>query len=162
MSEMISGFELAKRNGEKAIAMIVNGKEVDLSSLVDATAQVEFITKNSPKAIEIIRHTTAHIMAQAIKTLWPSTQLAIGPVIENGFYYDISCDHQLVPEDFEKIEQKMREIIKTNYKITREDISSAQALELFKNDKFPILLWGYSYLSYLYLVLFVYFSLLRK
>lgn len=138
MSEMISGFELAKRNGEKAIAMIVNGKEVDLSSLVDATAQVEFITKNSPKAIEIIRHTTAHIMAQAIKTLWPSTQLAIGPVIENGFYYDISCDHQLVPEDFEKIEQKMREIIKTNYKITREDISSAQALELFKNDKFKI------------------------
>lgn len=135
----ISGFELAKRNNEKkAIAMIVNGQIVDLSTMIPETTTAEFITKQHPNALEIFRHTTAHIMAQAIKEIWPSTQLAIGPVIENGFYYDISCDHQLTPEDFAKIEKKMKEIIKANYKITREVLTKDEALKLFANDKFKV------------------------
>lgn len=135
----ISGFELAKRSGEKkAVAMIVDGQIVDLSTMVPETTIAEFITKQHPKALEIFRHTTAHIMAQAIKEIWPSTQLAIGPVIENGFYYDISCDHQLTPEDFAKIEKKMKEIIKANYKITREVLTKDEALKLFANDKFKV------------------------
>ncbi len=135
----ISGFELAKRNNEKkAVAMIVDDQIVDLSTMVPETKTAEFVTKQHPKALEIFRHTTAHIMAQAIKEIWPSTQLAIGPVIENGFYYDISCDHQLTPEDFAKIEKRMKEIIKTNYKITREVLTKDEALKLFANDKFKV------------------------
>lgn len=135
----ISGFELAKRNNEKkAVAMIVDGQIVDLSTMVPETTTAEFVTKQHPEALEIFRHTTAHIMAQAIKEIWPSTQLAIGPVIENGFYYDISCDHQLTPEDFAKIEKKMKEIIKANYKITREILTKDEALKLFANDKFKV------------------------
>ncbi len=135
----ISGFELAKRNNEKkAVAMIVDGQIVDLSTMIPETTTAEFVTKQHPKALEIFRHTTAHIMAQAIKEIWPSTQLAIGPVIENGFYYDISCDHQLTPDDFAKIEKKMKEIIKANYKITREVLTKDDALKLFANDKFKM------------------------
>lgn len=135
----ISGFELAKRNNEKkAVAMIVDGQIVDLSTMIPETTTAEFVTKQHPKALEIFRHTTAHIMAQAIKEIWPSTQLAIGPVIENGFYYDISCDHQLTPDDFAKIEKRMKEIIKENYKITREVLTKDDALKLFANDKFKV------------------------
>lgn len=135
----ISGFELAKRNDEKkAVAMIIDDQIVDLSTMVPETTTAEFVTKQHPKALEIFRHTTAHIMAQAIKEIWPSTQLAIGPVIENGFYYDISCDHQLTPDDFAKIERKMKEIIKANYKITREVLTKDEALKLFANDKFKV------------------------
>jgi threonyl-tRNA synthetase len=135
----ISGFELAKRNNEKkAVAMIVDDQILDLSTMVPETTTAEFVTKQHPKALEIFRHTTAHIMAQAIKEIWPSTQLAIGPVIENGFYYDISCDHQLTPDDFAKIEKKMKEIIKANYKITREVLTKDEALKLFANDKFKV------------------------
>ncbi len=135
----ISGFELARRNNEKkAVAMIIDEQIVDLSTMVPETTIAEFITKQHPKALEIFRHTTAHIMAQAIKEIWPSTQLAIGPVIENGFYYDIACDHQLTPDDFGKIEKKMKEIVKENYKITREVLTKDEALKLFANDKFKI------------------------
>ena len=137
MSDMFSGFALAKEKGEKqAVAMIVDGKEVDLATNVVSDANVEFITKKDPKALEIFRHTTAHIMAQAIKELWPSAQLAIGPVIENGFYYDVACEHQFAPDDFEKIEKKMKEIIKANYKITRQDVLKSEALKIFDGDKF--------------------------
>ena len=138
MSNLISGFELAKRNNEKkALAMIVDGTEMDLSSMVSETTQAEFITKEHPKALEITRHTTAHIMAQALQTLWPNTKLAIGPVIENGFYYDILSAHQITPDDFEKIEKQMREIIKADYKITREVISKADALKMFEKMDEP-------------------------
>ncbi len=141
MSDLISGFELAKRNNEKkALAMIVDGTAVDLSSMIPETTKVEFITKEHPQALEIMRHTTAHIMAQALQTLWPNTKLAIGPVIENGFYYDILSDHQITPDDFEKIEKQMREIVKADYKITREVISKSDALKMFEgmNEPFKV------------------------
>ncbi|MDR0677085.1 MAG: threonine--tRNA ligase [Holosporaceae bacterium] len=141
VGEMISGFELAKRRDEKkALAMIIAGQAFDLFSTIQETDPVEFVTKNHPLGIEIMRHTASHIMAQAIKELWPNSQIAIGPVIENGFYYDISCDHQITPDDFPLIETKMKEIIKADYKIRREVVSKSAAIDLFakKNERFKV------------------------
>ncbi|MDR1235569.1 MAG: threonine--tRNA ligase [Holosporaceae bacterium] len=138
MDNKISGFELMKRGGvKKAVAMFVAGVATDLSSTVSEGTDVEFITEGHPAALEIMRHTTSHIMAQSLKELWPNAKIAIGPVIENGFYYDIACEHQITPEDFEKIEKKMREIIKRDYKITREVISKSAALEMFEAANEP-------------------------
>lgn len=134
----MSGFELAKKEGvKKPLAMLVDGKATDLAAKVSENSQVTFITTDHPLALEIMRHTTAHIMAQAIKSLWLSAKFAIGPVIENGFYYDILCDHQISTEDFETIEKKMREIIKANYKISREDIKKEDALKFFQEKEEP-------------------------
>ena len=128
----ITGFEAAKKQGQKkALAMIIDGVQRDLSAEIQDDAEVEFITSNHPAALEIMRHTTAHVMAQAIKTLWPNAKIAIGPTIDDGFYYDISCEHQITPSDFEKIEQTMRSIIAANHRIVREDVSKEKALELF-------------------------------
>jgi threonyl-tRNA synthetase len=141
MSDKISGFELAKRDGvKKAIAMIIDGVATDLATAVSETASVEFVTPEHPSALEIMRHTTSHIMAQAVKELWPKAKISIGPVIENGFYYDISCEHQITPDDFEKIEKKMREIIKADYKIRREVLSKSAAIEMFSqiNEPFKV------------------------
>jgi threonyl-tRNA synthetase len=134
----ISGFELAKRNDvKKAIAMVVDGVVLDLSTCVPETTAAEFVTREHPLAVEIMRHTTSHIMAQAVKDLWPNAKIAIGPIIENGFYYDISCDHQITPDDFEKIEKKMKEIIKADYKIRREVMSKSDAAAMFSKMNEP-------------------------
>lgn len=137
----ISGFELAKRAGvKKALAMVIDGNVVDLSREVPETSQVEFITKEQAPALEIMRHTTAHILAQALKELWPDTKFAIGPTIENGFYYDVLSGHAIVPDDFPLIEKKMKEIVKANYKISREVMSKEDALKMFSDldEKFKV------------------------
>lgn len=138
---MISGFDYVKSNGlKKVLALIVDGIPTDLSAIFSETAKIEAITKEHPLGLEIMRHTTAHIMAQAIKELYPSAKIAIGPVIEDGFYYDISCEHRFTPDDFPAIEKKMREIIKADYKITREIVSKDDAIEFFrgKNELFKV------------------------
>ncbi|MDR2067978.1 MAG: threonine--tRNA ligase [Holosporaceae bacterium] len=128
----VSGFELAKRCGaKKVLAMAINGVAVDLSTAVTEDATAEFITQEHHLALEIMRHTTSHIMAQAVKELWPRTKIAIGPVIEDGFYYDFLMDYQVKPDDFPKIESKMREIIKADYKISREVVTKAEAVQIF-------------------------------
>ncbi|MDR2781184.1 MAG: threonine--tRNA ligase [Holosporaceae bacterium] len=138
MSSKISGFDLMKHNGvKKAIAMVVDGVALDLSAIVSEDAVVEFVTEEHPLALGIMRHTTSHVMAHALKELWPNAKIAIGPVIDNGFYYDISCDHQITPELFDKIEKKMREIIKRNYTITREIMSKDDAIEMFTDCEEP-------------------------
>ncbi len=135
---MISGFDYVKSNGlKKVLALIVDGTPRDLSATFSETAKVEAITKEHPLGLEIMRHTTAHIMAQAIKELYPSAKIAIGPVIEDGFYYDISCEHRFTPDDFPAIEKKMREIIKADYKITREVVSKNDAIKFFKDKDEP-------------------------
>lgn len=135
---MISGFDYVKSNGlKKVLALIVDGTATDLSATFSETAKVEAITKEHPLGLEIMRHTTAHIMAQAIKELYPSAKIAIGPVIEDGFYYDISCEHRFTPDDFPAIEKKMREIIKADYKITREVVSKNDAVKFFKDKNEP-------------------------
>lgn len=135
---MISGFDYVKSNGlKKVLALIVDGTPRDLSATFSETAKVEAITKEHPLGLEIMRHTTAHIMAQAIKELYPSAKIAIGPVIEDGFYYDISCEHRFTPDDFPAIEKKMREIIKADYKVTREVVSKNDAIKFFKDKNEP-------------------------
>ncbi|MDR0556027.1 MAG: threonine--tRNA ligase [Holosporaceae bacterium] len=142
MTNKVSVFEIIKRScaPKNVLAAIVDGKEVDLSAEVEEKAQLEYITEDHPQALDLMRHTTAHILAQAVKEIWPTTKISIGPVIENGFYYDISSEHQLTPDDFPIIEKKMREIIKEDYKITREEISSQEAIQLFGqiNEQFKV------------------------
>ncbi|GHU16010.1 threonine--tRNA ligase [Alphaproteobacteria bacterium] len=138
MSSEISGFEFIKKNSiKKALAIVVDGTASDLSTTFNENATVDIITKEHPLALEIMRHTTSHIMAQAIKELHPNAKISIGPVIENGFYYDISCDHQFTPDDFAIIEKTMLEIITADLKITREVMSKNNALKMFAEMKEP-------------------------
>jgi len=116
-----------------ALAGKINGVAVDLvAPLVDG-AKIEIITEKSPEALEIIRHSTSHLMAQAVKDLFPQAKVTIGPAVENGFYYDFDVDHAFTPEDLEKIEARMREIAKSDLKVERQVISKADAIKLFKD-----------------------------
>ena len=113
----ISGFEIAKSISislsKIALAIRINGELRDLSSRLEDDSKIEIITpKSGAVALEIIRHDCAHIMAQAVKELYPETQVTIGPAIENGFYYDFARKNPFATEDLEKIENKMREIVK--------------------------------------------------
>ncbi|MBN9543625.1 MAG: threonine--tRNA ligase [Alphaproteobacteria bacterium] len=134
----ISGMEIAesisKSLAKAAIAIKVNGEAKDLSIILTGTNNsIEIITPESPEGLEIIRHDAAHILAQAIKELYPSAQITIGPVIENGFYYDIDLDYKISTDDFRKIESKMEEIVRKNYPITREVWERDKAVEFFKS-----------------------------
>ncbi|HJV65169.1 MAG TPA: threonine--tRNA ligase [Geomonas sp.] len=115
-----------------AIAGKIDGKLVDTFATLTDGAAVEIITEKSPEALEIIRHSTSHLMAQAVKQLFPQAKVTIGPAIETGFYYDFDVDHPFTPEDLEKIEAKMRELAKADLKIERQELSSADAVALFK------------------------------
>ncbi|HJV34357.1 threonine--tRNA ligase [Geomonas sp.] len=115
-----------------AIAGKIDGKLVDTFAQLTDGAAVEIITEKSPEALEIIRHSTSHLMAQAVKQLFPQAKVTIGPAIETGFYYDFDVDHPFTPEDLEKIEAKMRELAKADLKIERQELSSADAVALFK------------------------------
>jgi threonyl-tRNA synthetase len=115
-----------------AIAGKIDGKLVDLNSKLSNGAAVEIITEKSPEALEIIRHSTSHLMAQAVKALFPQAKVTIGPAIETGFYYDFDVDHPFTPEDLDKIEQKMAELAKADLKIERKELSSSEAVSLFK------------------------------
>lgn len=115
-----------------AIAGSVNGKLVDTFYVIEDDAQIRIITDRDPEGIEIIRHSTAHLLAHAVKSLFPSAQVTIGPVIENGFYYDFAFDHAFSPEDLEKIEAKMHDLAKENYTVTRQVVSREEAINYFK------------------------------
>lgn len=130
ISEIASniGSSLAK----SAIAGIVDDKLVDMSYIVDHDAKVLIITNKDQQALDIIRHSCAHLLAQAIKQLYPAAQITIGPVIDNGFYYDISYADRFTNEDLAKIEQKMHELAKQNLSISRKLFSRAAAVEMFE------------------------------
>ncbi len=110
-----TGFEIAKgispSLAKRTVAMALDGTVSDLSDPIDADAKIDFINRDDPRALELIRHDAAHVLAEAVQTLWPGTQVTIGPVIENGFYYDFFRNEPFTPEDFGAIEKKMREII---------------------------------------------------
>ena len=114
-----------------AIAGKIDGAEVDLVAPLVEGARVEIITEKSPEALEIIRHSTSHLMAQAVKELFPQAKVTIGPAVENGFYYDFDVDHAFTPEDLEKIEARMRELAKADLKIERQDLVKNEAIRLF-------------------------------
>lgn len=116
---------------KKAVAGKVDGKVVDLLLPINADATVEIVTLDSEEGLEVYRHSCAHLMAQAIKRLYPDVKLGIGPVIENGFYYDIDMA-PLKPEDLKSIEKEMKKIINENIKIERKAVSREEALRIYE------------------------------
>lgn len=139
----VTGFEIAKSISlslsKVALAIKVDGKLQDLSCLIENNASIEIITPKSPNnsssqndALEIIRHDCAHLMAEAVKELYPETQVTIGPAIENGFYYDFARSEAFSTQDLEKIENKMREISKRDEKIAREEWERDEAVKFFE------------------------------
>ena len=115
-----------------ALAGRVNGTLVDTSHRIEADAELAIVTERDKDGLDLIRHSTAHLLAYAVKVLFPDAQVTIGPVIENGFYYDFAYKRPFTPEDLAAIEKKMSELAKRNYPVTREVLSRDQAVALFK------------------------------
>ena len=114
-----------------ALAGRVDGRLVDLSHVVDKDAEVAIVTGRDPEGLELIRHSTAHLMAQAVKELFPSAQVTIGPAIDNGFYYDFSFERPFTPEDLKKIEARMDEIVKRDLPVERVEMARDEAVKFF-------------------------------
>ncbi|ARA98849.1 MULTISPECIES: threonine--tRNA ligase [Geobacillus] len=117
---------------KKAIAGKLNGRFVDLRTPLQEDGELVIITQDMPEALDILRHSTAHLMAQAIKRLYDNVKLGVGPVIENGFYYDIDMEHKLTPDDLPKIEAEMRKIVKENLDVVRKEVSRDEAIRLYE------------------------------
>src|ERR1700727_2347444 len=132
----ISGLDIAKSISpslaKRTVAMVLDGVLSDLADPVDSDATIEFITREDPRALELIRHDAAHVLAEAVQSLWPGTQVTIGPVIENGFYYDFFRNAFFTPEDFAAIEKRMREIIARDRPFTKEVWSRDEAKSFFE------------------------------
>lgn len=131
---------ISKKLAKEAVAAKVNGKLVDLSRKLKENDQVEIVIADSEEGIEIIRHSTAHVMAQAVKRLYKNVKLAIGPTIKNGFYYDFDLDVSLTNDDLKKIEDEMNKIISKDLKFTRQEVSRKDALKFMseKNEYYKI------------------------
>lgn len=131
---------ISKKLAKEAVAAKVNGKLVDLSQKLKENDQVEIVIADSEEGIEIIRHSAAHILAQAVKKLYKNVKLAIGPTIKNGFYYDFDLDVSLTQDDLKKIEDEMNKIISKDLKFTRQEVSRKEALKLMseKNEYYKI------------------------
>jgi threonyl-tRNA synthetase len=134
-SAAIDGAAIAASIGPRlaraAVALRVDGKLKDLSASVTDDAAIEVVTRDSPDGLKILRHDTAHVMAEAVKELYPETQVTIGPAIENGFYYDFARSEPFTPEDLARIEARMREIVDRDEKITREEWDRDAAVAFF-------------------------------
>ena len=122
---------------KKAIAGKWNGKLIDFRCPIPEDGSIEIITPDSTDALEVLRHSTAHLMAQAVKRLYPNVNLGVGPVIENGFYYDMDLEESLTPEDLPKIEKEMAKIVNENLEIIRKEVSRNEAVKLFKEAGDP-------------------------
>lgn len=116
----------------RAIAGKWNGELIDLRRPIEQDGSIEIITENDDEALEIMRHSTAHLMAQAVKRLYKDVKLGVGPVIENGFYYDIDMEHTLTPEDLPLIEKEMEKIINENLEIVRNEVSREEAIRIYE------------------------------
>ena len=132
----ISGLDIAKgispSLAKRTVAMALDGVVSDLADTISRDARIEFIGREDPRALELIRHDCAHVLAEAVQTLWPGTQVTIGPVIENGFYYDFYRNEPFTPDDFAAIEKKMREIIAKDAPFTKEEWSRDEAKAYFR------------------------------
>ena len=126
--------ELASRAGVKRgiVAAKVDGCVVDLSRALDRDATLAWVSPESPEGLDTLRHSTAHLMAQAVQTLFADTQVTIGPTIENGFYYDFKRSEPFSPEELERVEKRMEELVKADLKIVREELPRGEAIELFR------------------------------
>jgi threonyl-tRNA synthetase len=122
---------------KKAIAGKWNGQMYDLRRPILEDGSIEIVVPDSADALEVLRHSTAHLMAQAIRRLYPKVNLGVGPVIEGGFYYDMDLEESLTPEDLPKIEKEMAKIVHENIEIVRKEVSRAEAIQLFKEAGDP-------------------------
>jgi len=133
----VSIYEVASSIGpglaKAALAGKVNGRLVDTSYVIDEDVELAIITDRDPEGLEVIRHSTAHLLAQAVKQLFPEAQVTIGPVIENGFYYDFAYEKSFTPEDLEAIEKKMVELAAQDQKVSRSVMPREEAIEFFRN-----------------------------
>src|ERR671936_433196 len=131
-----TGLDIAKQISpslaKRTVAMALDGVPADLSDPIEKDAKIEFLTREDPRALELIRHDAAHVMAEAVQSLWPGTQVTIGPVIQNGFFYDFAKEEPFHPDDIAKIEAKMREIIERDEPFTKEVWSREQARDFFR------------------------------
>lgn len=123
-----------------ALAAKVQGREVDTSYTIEQDATVSILTAKDPEGLEVIRHSCAHLMAQAVQQLFPTAQVTIGPVIEDGFYYDFAFERPFTPEDLVAIEERMHEIVKQDLVVTRSELSRDAAIKLFeqKGEKYKV------------------------
>ena len=132
----LSGLDIAKTISpslaKRTVAMMLNGEMVDAATPIRADARIEFLNRDDPRALTLIRHDAAHVLADAVQAVFPGTQVTIGPVIENGFYYDFYREQPFTPEDFAAIEKKMREIVAADKPIVREEWSRDEALAWFE------------------------------
>ena len=122
----ITGLDIAKgispSLAKRTVAMALDGVVTDLADPIARDARIEFIGRDDPRALELIRHDAAHVLAEAVQALWPGTQVTIGPVIDNGFYYDFDLPHKLSEADFPAIEAEMAKIVKENEPFERIDV----------------------------------------
>ncbi len=130
--------KIGSSRAKAAVAIKLNGRLVDLSSPIIEDSHVQLITLKDNEGLDIMRHSCAHIMAEAICSIWTDAKLVYGPSVEDGFYYDIDLDEPIRPDDFERIEQKMREIIKADKPFIRKEISREEALQKLAGDKYKI------------------------
>ena len=133
-----TGLDIAKgispSLAKRTVAMALDGTVADLSDPIGRDAKIEFLSREDPRALELIRHDAAHVLAEAVQSLWPGTQVTIGPVIENGFYYDFFRNEPFTPEDFAAIDKKMREIIAHDKPFTKEIWTREQAKQVFLQE----------------------------
>src|SRR6266849_4117494 len=133
----ITGLDVAKAISpslaKRTVAMAVDGVLADLADPIDRDARIEFVSRDDLRALELIRHDAAHVLAEAVQSLWPGTQVTIGPVIENGFYYDFFRNQPFTPEDFAAIEKRMREIIAGDRPFTKEVWPREEAKRVFRD-----------------------------
>ncbi len=118
---------------DDSIAALADGRVIDLSLPLTASCRLDPLAADSPQALEVLRHSTAHLLAQAVKRLYPQAQVTIGPVIADGFYYDFKYDAGFTPEDLERISQEMQRIVKENHRVDRELMSRDEAIEVFRS-----------------------------
>jgi threonyl-tRNA synthetase len=123
--------QIGPRLAKAAVAAKVNGQLVDLSQVLSDDATVEFVTLDTPEGLEILRHSTAHVMAQAVQRLFPDAALGIGPAIDNGFYYDFAVEKPFTPEELEQIEAEMAKIIEEDLPFCRREVAKEEAIEQF-------------------------------
>ncbi|MCD0733241.1 threonine--tRNA ligase [Staphylococcus aureus] len=123
---------------KKAVAGKFNGQLVDLTKPLETDGSIEIVTPGSEEALEVLRHSTAHLMAHAIKRVYGNVKFGVGPVIEGGFYYDFDIDQNISSDDFEQIEKTMKQIVNENMKIERKVVSRDEAKELFSNDEYKL------------------------
>jgi threonyl-tRNA synthetase len=139
-----TGLDIAKGISpsllKRTVAMALDGVVTDLSDPIGKDAKIEFLNREDPRSLELIRHDAAHVLAEAVQALWPGTQVTIGPVIDNGFYYDFFRNQPFTPEDLPAIEKKMREIIARDAAFTKEEWSREKTKDVFrdKGEQFKV------------------------